>query len=352
MQTATSQEFTQTPIGDSPWDVAIIGSGPAGFTACIYTTRGAASTILFAGENWGGQLMLTTTVDNYPGLKGIQGPELMQKMRDHASSFGVKMINKYITSLETNGDLFLLKSDTQEYKSKSVIIATGAETMWLGIPGEDMFRGKGVSSCAPCDAPFFKEKKVVVVGGGDSAMEEALVLSKYASEVSIIHRRDSFRASQAMQQKVLSAGIDVFWDSEVTEVVGNQIVTSLKVKTSNSSKYIDKIKGELIPKKNAKIIEQNNSSTTWEIPVDGVFVAIGHAPATDVFKDGDVDLDEKGYVIRREQDGFWSATSRRGIFVAGDVHDYHYRQAITAAGFGCMAAMDCLKFLDLPPPSY
>lgn len=352
MQTSGPHEFAEKPTGDQPWDVAIIGSGPAGFTACIYTTRGAASTVLFAGENWGGQLMLTTTVDNFPGLKGIQGPELMQKMRDHAGSFGGEIVDKYVSNIENSGELFLVKTDEGEYKTRSVIIATGAETRWLGVKGEDTFRGKGVSSCAPCDAPFFKNKKVIVVGGGDSAMEEALVLSKYASEVSIVHRRDTFRASQAMQQKVLSSGIDVFWDSEVVEVIGEQVVNKLKVKTRTDSRHIDSIKNELLPKKNAMVVDQNNMEIAWEIPIDGMFVAIGHSPATDIFKGGVVDLDEKGYVVRSHQDGFWSATSKKGIFVAGDVHDYHYRQAITAAGYGCMAAMDTLKFLDLPPPSY
>ncbi len=300
-----------------PWDIAIIGSGPAGLTAAIYTTRGAASTIMFGGEIWGGQLMLTTEVDNFPSQPGIQGPDLMQKMKDHALSFGAEYKGSNVESVNVNEKPFKIIAGGEEYFANSIIIATGAETKWLDVPGISKLIGRGVSSCAPCDAPFFKNKKVAVVGGGDSAMEEALVLAKYALEVTIIHRRDSFRASQIMQKKVLSdPKIKVLWDSEVIEVIGVEKVEKVKIKN-------------------------NKSNQASEMDLDGLFVAIGHTPSSMAFK-GKVELDEKGYVVAAER----TKTSVPGIFVAGDVEDIHYKQAITAAGFGCMAAMDCLAYLS------
>lgn len=324
------QIFAPKPKQGEPWDVVIIGSGPAGLTASIYTTRGAASTLILGGETWGGQLMLTTTVDNYPALPGIQGPELMQRMREHATRFGAEFVEKNVDAVDLEKSPFELSADDTKYLAKSVIIATGADTRWLGVPGEDKLRGRGVSSCAPCDAPFFKGKNVAVIGGGDAAMEEALVLTKFATYVTIIHRRDAFKASQAMQQKVLAlekkGKIKIIWDSEILEMVGDQKLEKIKVKN-------------------------NKSGEESEIDLDGVFVAVGHVPATEIYK-GQVDLDEKGYVKKFPKDGFNMATSIEGVYVAGDVHDYHYRQAITAAGFGCMAGMDALKYLDKSGPNW
>lgn len=304
------------------FDVAIIGSGPAGLTAAIYMTRGSASTVLFAGEKWGGQLMLTSLVENYPGFEnGIQGPDLMLAMRKQAERFGTKIINSNIEAVDFKSKPFKVKSGTQWHLAKTVIIATGAETVWLGVPGEYKLIGRGVSSCAPCDAPFFKAKKVAVVGGGDSAMEEALVLSKFASEVTIVHRRDEFRASKIMQEKVKSnPKIKILWNTEVKEVVGD-------------------------PKLEKIVLKNNKTNDISDLLVDGVFVAIGHSPTSKIFE-GHVNLDEKGYVIKKEINGFTMATSVPGVFVAGDVHDFHYKQAVTAAGFGCMAALDTLKYLD------
>jgi thioredoxin reductase (NADPH) len=299
-----------------PWDVAIIGSGPSGLTAGIYTTRGAASTIIFGGEVWGGQLMLTTNVDNYPGLPGILGPELMAKMREHSTMFGADFLQKNVENIDVSKTPFELTVGGEIYTARSVIIATGAETKWLDVPGIKNLIGRGISSCAPCDAPFFKDKKVAVVGGGDSAMEEALVLTKYALEVTVIHRREEFKASKAMQAKVLgNPKIKVLWNTEVAEVIGET-------------------KLEKINLKNSKTAEAS------ELIVDGLFIAIGHTPSTMIFK-GKIELDEKGYVVAHDRTG----TSVPGVFVAGDVEDYRYKQAITAAGFGTMAAMDTLNWL-------
>lgn len=308
----------QDPKGT--WDVAIIGSGPAGLTAAIYTTRGAASTIIFGGDAWGGQLMLTTEVDNFPTQPGVLGPDLMQKMKDHSLLFGAEFVSKKVESITTDKTPFEITAGGETYTAKSIIIATGAETRWLGVPGEDKLRGRGVSSCAPCDAPFFKDKNVAVVGGGDSAMEEALVLTKYAKKVTIIHRRDTFKASQAMQKRVFDkekeGKISIIWNSEVVEIIGDQKVESIKLKDTQTGEAKD-------------------------FSVDGVFVSIGHTPSSMVFK-GMIELDEKGYVVAHDK----TATSVPGIFVAGDVEDFRYKQAVTAAGFGCMAAMDTLKYLD------
>jgi thioredoxin reductase (NADPH) len=247
--------ISSKPKEGEPWDVIIIGSGPAGLTAAIYTTRGSASTLVIGGEKWGGQLMLTTTVDNYPGLPGIQGPELMQRMRDHSTKFGAEFLEKNVESVDFTKTPLEVTAGGEKYQAKSVIIATGAETRWLGVPGEEKLRGRGVSSCAPCDAPFFKDKKVAVIGGGDSAMEEALVLTKYASSVTIIHRRDAFKASAAMEQKIMKqvkAGkVNVMWNSEVEEFLGDQKLEKLKIKNSKTNE-------------------------TTEVAFDGAFVAIGH----------------------------------------------------------------------------
>lgn len=323
----TSELFAPKPTGDNPWDVIIVGSGPAALTAAIYTTRGAASTLMLAGEIWGGQLMLTTEVDNFPGFpEGVQGPELMARMRQQVERFGTEIIDSSVEKVNFATSPFELISGQKTYKAKSVIVATGADTKWLGVVGEDKLRGRGVSSCAPCDAPFFKEKRVIVVGGGDSAMEEALVIAKYASEVTIVHRRDSFKASAAMQKKVLeNPKVKVLWNSEIKEMIGENKLEKVKLLTRD--------KGE------------------WEMPVDGVFVAIGHVPAVAAFSD-QLSLDALGYLNREPKDGFSMSTNISGVFTAGDVHDTHYRQAITAAGFGAMAALDVLKFLDKDIPTW
>lgn len=312
------QIFTSKPSDPkSPWDVAIIGSGPSGLTAAIYTTRGAASTIIFGGESWGGQLMLTTQIDNFPTQPGVMGPDLMQKMRDHTTSFGAEFLQKNVSSVDISKSPFVLTVDGTQFTANSIIIATGAETKWLDVPGISKLIGRGVSSCAPCDAPFFKNKKVAVVGGGDSAMEEALILTKYASEVTIIHRRDSFRASEAMQKRVLdSSNIKVLWNTEVVKVNGESRIENLELKN-------------------------NTTNETTAFPVDGLFVAIGHVPMSSIFQDK-IEIDDKGYIIAHDR----TKTSVPGIFVAGDVADFHYKQAITAAGFGCMAGMDTLNYLQ------
>lgn len=339
------QIFAQKPTGDDPWDIVIIGSGPSAFTAAIYTTRGAASTLILGGEKWGGQLMLTTEVDNFPGHPGIQGPLLMQKMRDHSLLFGAELIEKNVESVDFSKQPFTLTAGGVTYYAKCVIIATGADTKWLEVPGEDKLRGRGVSSCAPCDAPFFKDKKVVVAGGGDSAMEEALVLTKYASSVTLIHRRDSFRASQAMQTKVLNhEKIDVIWDTEILEIEGDSAVSGVVLKTSLDSKHLSEIKDTVIPKHSGAILSETDG-LVWTMPAQGLFVAIGHSPSTDIFR-GAIELDQKGYVEKHSRDGHGMATNIEGVFVAGDVHDYKYRQAITAAGFGCKAGMDALNYLE------
>lgn len=322
------QKFFDKPEKGQPWDVAIIGSGPSSFTASIYTTRGAASTLILAGSVWGGQLMLTTDVDNFPGFpEGIQGPELMSKMRAQAERFHAEIKLEDVVEVDFSRRPYKLKTNSSEFLANSVIIATGSATRWLGVPGEEKLRGRGISSCAPCDAPFFKNKKVAVVGGGDSAMEEALVLSKYATEVVIIHRRESLRASQAMQQRVSNdPKIKLILNSEVVEFLGDTSLEKIRVKDTATLE-------------------------TKDHKFDGAFVAIGHTPATDIFK-GQIDLDEKGYIKKLSKEGFSMATSKDGVFVAGDVHDYHYRQAITASAFGCMAALDVLKHLDKDAPTY
>lgn len=307
------------------WDVAIIGSGPAGLTAAIYITRGAASTVVFGGEMWGGQLMLTSTVDNFPGFpQGIDGPELMSRMKDQAIRFGAEFIPQSVTSVDFSKRPFKLMTNSQpallrgrRLAAKSVIIATGAEHRWLEVPGERELIGRGISTCASCDAPFFKNKTVAVVGGGDTAMEEASVLTKYASKIYLIHRRDRFRASPAMQQRIKNnPKVEIIWSTLITKVSGKEKLESLSLQNTQTSK-------------------------TSQLKVNGLFVAIGHRPLSDLFK-GQLEMDEKGYI--KVFDG--TKTSAPGVFVAGDVHDYKYKQAITAAGFGCMAALDCLKYLE------
>jgi thioredoxin reductase (NADPH) len=337
-------QYAPRPKEKEPWDVAIVGSGPAALTAGIYTTRGAASTLIVGGEEWGGQLMLTTEVDNYPGFPdGIQGPELMKKMRTQVEKFNAKFLEKKVDSVDFTKRPFELFVGDEIYYSKTVIIATGAQTKWLNVPGEDEFRGKGVSSCAPCDAPFFKDRKVAVVGGGDSAMEEALVLTKYAPTVTVIHRRNELKASAAMTKKAkANEKIKWLWDSEVIEVWGDQTINSLNIKTTKDTEQSKKLKNGEIDNYNGEIINEDSDFIYWKMPIEGLFVAIGHKPATEVFQKS-VETDEKGYVVTHHGT---KTNIEDGVFVAGDVHDWHYRQAITAAGYGCMAGMDALKYLD------
>ncbi|MEK7551200.1 MAG: thioredoxin-disulfide reductase [Patescibacteria group bacterium] len=299
------------------YDVIIIGSGPAGLTAAIYTTRADLKTLVIAGGKWGGQLMLTTLVENFPGFpEGIQGPELMANMRKQAEKFGAEFIDEEFMSADFSKRPFKLKVSDREVEGKSVIIATGADTKWLEVPGEKEKIGRGISSCAPCDAVFFRNKNVIVVGGGDSAMEEALVLTKFASSVTLVHRKDSFRASDIMQKRVKeNPKIKIMYNSEVIEVLGEMVVSGVKIKN-------------------------NQTQEVSEMPIDGVFVAIGHMPNTNKFND--IDLDEKGFI--KVHDHF--LTNKEGVFVAGDVHDSHYKQAITAAGYGCSAALEAEKWLE------
>ena len=301
-------------------DLAIIGSGPAGYTAGIYASRASLKPVLFEGLESGGQLMLTTDVENYPGFdSGIMGPDLMQIFKKQAERFGTEIKTEIINSIKIIDDGFSLKSAKDSYEFKSVIISSGATAKWLDIKGEKEFQGHGVSACATCDGFFFKEKEVIVVGGGDSAMEEALFLTKFAKKVYIIHRRDSFRASKIMQDRVLdNEKIEVMWNKEVTEIHGTESVESVSLADSSGG-------------------------SSSKVNIDGVFMAIGHTPNVN-FLEGLVDLDEKGYI----KTGFTTDTSTSvpGIFASGDVADSIYRQAVTAAGTGCQAAIDAERWLD------
>jgi thioredoxin reductase (NADPH) len=300
--------------------VAIIGSGPAGWTAAIYAARANLAPILFEGPEPGGQLMTTTDVENYPGFpEGVLGPEMMQKFRDQAKRFGTEIVSERVESVDLSARPFKVTSKGKTAEADSVIISTGATARRLGLESEKALYGKGVSACATCDGFFFKGKHVIVVGGGDSAMEEATFLTRFAESVTIVHRRDRFRASKIMQERVMqNPKINVIWNTEVTEVLGTDVghVTGVRLK--------DTVTGE---------------ERTMEI--EGVFAAIGHAPNTELFI-GKLDLDEKGYI--KTMPGT-TKTNIAGVFAAGDVQDPHYRQAITAAGSGCMAALDAERFL-------
>jgi len=300
--------------------VIILGSGSAGLTAAIYAARAQLDPLVIAGAMRGGQLTQTTDVENFPGFPdGIQGPELMEFMRRQAERFEVDFIDEDATAVDLRKQPFEITAAGRPLQARSVIIATGAASNWLGLPNEQRLIGHGVSSCAPCDAFFFKEKEVAVVGGGDSAMEEALFLTKFATRVTIIHRRDQFRASKIMVERALRHGkIKVLWDTVVEDVVGN-----------------GKVEG--ITLRNVK------THARQDLRVDGLFVAIGHTPNTTLFR-GQIELDEEGYIVLKDQ----TMTSVKGVFAAGDVHDHRYRQAVTAAGWGCMAAMDAEKYLEGP----
>jgi thioredoxin reductase (NADPH) len=298
--------------------VLIIGSGPAGLTAAIYAARADLEPFMIEGMERGGQLMITTDVENYPGFPdGVMGPDLMEQMRKQAERFGTRIISSDVTDVDFSQRPFTVSVGQDTYSAESVIISTGASARWLGVEGEERLRGFGVSACATCDGFFFRDKELLIVGGGDTAMEEALFLTKFASKVTVVHRRDEFRASPIMVDRVLNhPKIDVLWDSVVVEVVGDSLVTGARIRNIKTDEVTD-------------------------FAADGVFVAIGHDPNTKVF-DGDLDLDEDGYVVTEPGT---TLTSVEGVFAAGDVADKIYRQAVTAAGMGCQAALDAQRWL-------
>jgi thioredoxin reductase (NADPH) len=305
-------------MSEQPRDVVIIGSGPAGLTAAVYTGRANLNPLMIEGIEAGGQLMLTTDVENYPGfVDGIMGPELMEQMRKQAARFGTEIVTDNVTEVDFESSPFKVSTSSETYLARAVIISTGASAKMLGVPGEKELLGHGVSTCATCDGFFFKEQELLMVGGGDSAMEEATFLTKFASKVTIVHRRDSLRASKIMQDRAhANPKIEFVWDSVITEITGNGKVSGAKIKNLKTG-------GES------------------ELPAGGVFVAIGHTPNTHLFE-GKLDL-SGGYIVT-EAEG--TQTSVPGVFAAGDVVDHRYRQAITAAGTGCMAAIDAERYLE------
>ncbi|MBP1654872.1 MAG: NADPH-dependent thioredoxin reductase [Bacteroidetes bacterium] len=302
----------------------IIGSGPAGLTAALYSARANLDPVVFEGVQPGGQLTITTEVENFPGFpKGIHGPELMELMREQAQRFGAKSLYKNVTKVDLSAQPFRLWSEEIEYTADSLIVATGASAKWLGIPSEKTYMGYGVSACATCDGFFFKGLEVVVVGGGDTAVEEATFLTKFATRVTIVHRRDQLRASKIMQEKAReNPRIAFAWDSVIEEIIG---------KDDNGKKAVTGIR-----LRNVKTGQESILKT------DGVFMGIGHKPNTDLFV-GQLEMDSVGYLVTRERS---TRTSVTGVFAAGDVADSVYRQAISAAGTGCMAAMDAERWLE------
>ena len=303
--------------------VLIIGSGPAGYTAAVYATRAMLKPILVHGIEPGGQLTTTTDVENFPGFaEVIQGPWLMEQMRDQAKTVGAEMIEDHIASVNLKSKPFEAVGDGgQKYTADSIIISTGAQARWLNIESEQKFRGFGVSACATCDGFFFKDKTVAIVGGGNAAVEEAMFLTKFASKVQLIHRRDSLRAEKMLQQKLMeNKKIEIIWDSVVEEVIGDEEpknVKSLKIKN----------------------VKTNNIK---ELKIDGLFIAIGHDPATQIFKD-QLNMDKEGYLLTKPDS---TETNIPGVFAAGDVKDKIFRQAVTAAGMGCMSALEAEKYLS------
>jgi thioredoxin reductase (NADPH) len=301
-------------------DVVVLGSGPAGFTAALYAARANLRPLVLKGVEAGGQLMLTTDVENYPGFAdGIMGPELMEAMEKQAARFDAEIVAQSATRVDLSERPFGVWAGDHEWRAKTLIISTGASAKWLGVPGEERLRGRGVSACATCDGFFFRDRELVVVGGGDTAMEEATFLTKFASKVTIVHRRDEFRASKIMQERALAnPKVDVVWDTVVDEITGNGTVSGVKLRNVKNGAVRD-------------------------LATDGVFMAIGHTPNTSLFE-GQLELTDGGYIVVREPT---TETSVRGVFAAGDVTDRQYRQAVTAAGQGCKAAMDAERLLEV-----
>jgi thioredoxin reductase (NADPH) len=305
------------------YNTIIIGSGPAGLTAALYAARAELKPLVIGGLKPGGQLMDTTEVENYPGfVNGILGPELMDNMTKQVLRFGAEIINENVTAVDfpasREKNPFTVKTDKAEFLAKTVIIATGAEANWLNLPNEQRLRGKGVSACATCDGFFFKEKEVVVIGGGDTAMEEANFLTRFASKVTIVHRRDAFRASKIMLKRAQdNPKISFVTNVTVTDVLGENSVEGITIK-------------------------DNKTGEEKTIKVQGYFSAIGHTPNTKIFAAAGVETDQKGYIVVKQQ----TRTNIEGVFVAGDVNDPRYRQAVVAAGMGCMAALDVEKYLE------
>ncbi len=303
------------------YKVVIVGSGPAGLTAALYAARADLAPIVFEGPEPGGQLTTTTDVENFPGYpEGVMGPKMMEDFKAQAARFGADIRYGMVTSIDFDNRPFKLVVDEEkELTADTLIVSTGASAKWLGIESEQRLRGRGVTACATCDGAFFRNEHVVVIGGGDTAMEEATFLTRYARKVTIIHRRDEFRASKAMQNRVFANDkIEIIWDSEVAEVLGEQVVQGVKIKNKKTG--------------DESVLED----------VTGVFLAIGHKPNTDLFKDV-LDMDDVGYI---KTDGKSTKTNMEGIFACGDAQDSIYRQAVTAAGTGCMAAMDAERWLE------
>ncbi len=315
-------------VEEKKWDVIIVGGGPSGYTAALYLSRAKLSVLVLAGLKAGGQLMNTTMVENYPGFQdGILGPDLMQTMEAQAKKFGTEVRWENVTEVDFSGEMKKVWTGETEINAKAIIISTGANSRMLGL-GEEKLMGKGVSTCAVCDAAFFQDKITTVVGGGDAAMEDALALTKYAREVNLIHRKNEFRASQIMQDRVKSnPKIKIWWNTEVMEVRGNEKLEGIKIKN-------------------------NETGQESEMQMQGLFLAIGHLPATELFK-GKVDLDDHGFLKNgitygNEKvwfEGYPTQTNVPGVFGAGDVVDFKYKQAVTAAGMGCQAALDVEKFI-------
>jgi thioredoxin reductase (NADPH) len=300
------------------YDVLIIGSGPAGYTAGVYTSRAKLSTLVISGTLPGGQLMTTSEVENYPGFpNGIFGPELMMNMRQQAERFGGTVVDDEVIKVDFKKKPFTITTHSETYTADAVIACTGASPRKLGIPSEQQFSGRGVSYCATCDGPFFKGEDIVVVGGGDTALEEATFLTKFGKSVKIVHRRDSLRGSKILQDKAMeNPKIEFMWNNVVSDIKGDKKIGTVMVINIASGK-----------------------ETT--LKAGGLFVAIGHEPNTGIFK-GQLELDDKGYIVLKDH----TRTSVEGVFAAGDVHDHRYRQAVTAAGFGCMAAIDVERWLS------
>ena len=299
-------------------DLIIIGGGPAGYTAALYAARANLAPLVIEGFNWGGQLMITSDVENYPGYPdGVMGPEMMAEFRRQAERFGTEFVTDDVTRVDFSERPFRVWVEGEEHKARTVIVATGASARWLGLPGEQQFQGRGVSACATCDGAFFRDKKLIVVGGGDTAMEEAAFLTRFASKVTVVHRRDEFRASQIMLDRARANDkIEFLPNTVIEEILGDAKVETVRLRDVETDE-------------------------TWDLPVDGVFVAIGHDPNTKLFVD-QLDHDDAGYLVTTPGT---TETNVRGIFAAGDVQDHTYRQAVTAAGSGCMAALDAERLL-------